>query len=100
MQHGSILLRFSAEEFVELLRLPSSDEREQITKMLKNRATSIEKVLGRSVTWQEVYHAMPAAFESALGIQLVSAELTEEEQMVSKELASAKYNQDYWNRLR
>jgi len=100
LQHGSILLRFSAEEFVELLRLPSSEKREQTAQMLKNRATSIEKVLGRSVTWQEVYHVMPDAFESALGIQLVSAELTEEEQMVSQELASTKYNQDYWNRLR
>lgn len=100
LQHGSVLLRFCAEEFVELLRLPSVEKREQTAQMLKNRATSITDVLGRPVTWQEVYRPMPEAFASALGIQLVNAELTEEEQLVSKELASTKYSQDSWNMLR
>ena len=100
LQHGSVLLRFSAEQFVELLQLPTAEKRAQTAKMLKSRATSIEEVLGRSVTWQEVYRSMANAFESALGIKLVNAELTEEEQKVSKELASTKYSQDCWNRLR
>jgi len=100
LQHGSILIRFSVEQFVELLRLPSAEKREQTAHMLKNRATSIEDVLGRPVTWEEVYRPMPAAFESALGIQLVHAELTEQEQIESEELASTKYSQDCWNMLR
>ena len=100
LQHGSILLRFCAEEFAQLLRLPSAENREQTVQMLKSRATSIEEVLGRSVTWQEVYNPMPEAFASALGIQLVKTELTLEEQAVSKELAGAKYSQDSWNMLR
>ena len=43
LQHGSVLLRFSAEQFVELLRLPSAEKREQTVEMLKSRATSIKK---------------------------------------------------------
>jgi len=100
LQHGSVLLRFSAEQFVELLRLPSAEKREQTVEMLKSRATSIEEVLGRPVTWQEVYEPMPEAFEAALGITLVSGELTEEERAISIELAATKYSQDSWNRLR
>ena len=100
LQHGSLLLRFSAEKFVELLRLPSIEKREQTTQMLKGRATSIEEVLGRAISWQEVYRPMAAAFESALKIQLISGELTEDEQAVSHELKATKYSQDSWNRLR
>ena len=100
LQHGSILLRFSAEQFAELLRMPSAEKREQTAQMLKGRAASIENILQRTVTWQEVYCPMPAAFESALGIQLVHAELTKEEKITSKELASTKYSQDCWNMLR
>jgi lipoate-protein ligase A len=100
LQHGSILLQFSAEKFVDLLRLPSTEKKVEIAQMLKGRATSVEEVLGRSVTWQEVYDPMPAAFELALGITLVSGELTSEEQGVSAELAATKYSQDSWNRLR
>ena len=100
LQHGSLLLRFSAEQFVELLRLQSAEKRQQTVQMLKSRATSIEEVLGRPVTWQDVYRPMPAAFESALRIKLVNAELTEEEEAVSGELAAAKYSQDSWKMLR
>jgi len=100
LQHGSVLLRFCAEEFVELLRLPSAEKRAQTAQMLKDRATSIEEVLGRPVTWQEVYHPMGEAFGSALGVQLVRGELTTEELVVSKELAVKKYSQDSWNMLR
>ena len=57
-------------------------------------------MLGRPVTWQEVYEPMPEAFEAALGITLVSGELTEEERAISIELAATKYSQDSWNRLR
>lgn len=100
LQHGSVLLRFSADQFVDLLRPSSAEKREQTVQMLGSRATSIEDVLKRPVTWQEVYRPMPEAFESALGIELVASELTEEEQLVSRELAVIKYSQDSWTRMR
>lgn len=68
--------------------------------MLNSRATCLEEVLGRPVTWDEVYRPMPEAFASALGIQLEQGELTAEEQAVSTELTAMKYSQDSWNMLR
>jgi len=100
LQHGSLLLRFSAEHFVDLLRMQSEEKREQMMQMLKSRATSLEEVLGRSVTWEEVYRPMPEGFATALGIQLERGELTAEEQAISKELAATKYSQNSWNMLR
>lgn len=100
LQHGSLLLRFSVEQFVDLLRLSSIEKREQTIYMLKSRATSLEEILGRPVTWEEVFRPMPEAFASALGIDLVSGELTAEEQAISIELAATKYSQDSWNMLR
>lgn len=100
LQHGSILLRFSAEQFVDLLRLPSAEKRVETTAMLKGRATSIEEVLGKSVSWQEVYKPMPKAFATTLGVILEQGELTREEEINSAELATTKYSQDSWNKLR
>lgn len=100
LQHGSVLLEFSADRFVELLRLSSEEKREQMTQILKGRAISLEEILGRHIEWQEVCKAMNDAFGLALGIELVVGELTGEEKTVSKELASTKYSQDNWNMLR
>lgn len=100
LQHGSLLLRFSAKQFVDLLRIQSEEKREQTIEMLKSRATSLEEVLGGPVTWEEVYHPMPEAFASALGILLEQGELTAEEKAISMELAAVKYSQDSWNMLR
>lgn len=100
LQHGSVLLQFSAEKFVDFLRLPSAEKRSATTEMLRHRATSIEEVLGRPVSWQEVYQPMPDAFASTLGIALEQGELTPEELQVSAELAATKYSQDSWNKLR
>jgi len=79
--------------------MQSEEKREQMIQMLKSRATSLEEVLGRSVTWEEVYRPMPEGFATALGIQLERGELTAEEQAISKELAATKYSQDSWNML-
>ncbi|MDR3561649.1 MAG: biotin/lipoate A/B protein ligase family protein [Negativicutes bacterium] len=100
LQHGSVLLRFSAEDVVALLQLPSPELRSQLVEMLGRRATSVEEALGRPITWQELCGVMAAAFGPALGVELEAGGLTAEELAESRRLAAEKYSQDSWNLLR
>lgn len=97
LQHGSILLRFSAATMAGILRLPSLKAREEMREMLSLRAVSLEDILGRSVSWQEVYAVLPGAFAAALGIELEAGELTAQEKETAAHLAADKYSQDCWN---
>ncbi|MPL65814.1 Octanoyltransferase LipM [bioreactor metagenome] len=100
LQHGSILLAFRPATLVSLLNLPSADKRNELSDMLAKRVTSVSEILGRTVEWKEVYQAMAVSFGPALGVDLVSGELTAGEQSAANELITAKYSQDCWNQLR
>lgn len=100
LQHGSILLRFSPERVVSLLRVPSGDMRTKMIGMLRNRATSLTEALGREAGWQELCDAITESFGPALGVQTGVGELTGEELAVRKQLAEDKYGRDSWNLLR
>lgn len=100
LQHGSILLRFSPEMVVSLLRIPSGDIKARMVEMLKQRATSLTEALGREVGWQELCNSIMDSFGPALGVNLESGGLTEDEMAMSKQLAESKYSRDSWNLLR
>jgi lipoyl(octanoyl) transferase len=100
LQHGSVLLRFSAEAVAAVLRLPSPEMRDSLVQMLRCRATSVEEALGRQVHWQEVCDVMIGAFSPALGVEFEADGLTEGEAALSARLAAEKYSQDCWNLLR
>jgi len=100
LQHGSVLLRFSAEDVAAVLRLPSPEMRGPLAEMLRRRATSVEEALGRRVEWQEVCGVMAQAFGPALGVEFETAGLTDGEAALSEQLAANKYSQDSWNLLR
>ncbi|MPM23555.1 Octanoyltransferase LipM [bioreactor metagenome] len=100
MQHGSILLNFQPETLVSLLNLLSVDKRTELAELLVRRVTSVSEILGRCVKWDEVYQAMADSFGPALGIDIISGELTAGEQTAANELIAEKYSQDSWNQLR
>jgi lipoate-protein ligase A len=97
LQHGSILIRFSAEKMAAILKMPSAEMRERTRDMLSHRATCLEEILGRSVSWQEVYSVLPGSFAAALGIDIEAGELSAQERETAAQLAAVKYSNDNWN---
>lgn len=97
LQHGSILIRFSAANLAGILKMPSEEIRERTREMLSLRAISLEKILGRSVSWDEVYSVLPESFAAALEIDIESGKLTDYELETAGQLAADKYSQDTWN---
>ncbi|MGI6092877.1 MAG: lipoate--protein ligase family protein [Veillonellaceae bacterium] len=100
MQHGSILLTFEPAILVSLLNLPSAEKRNSLQKVLADRVISVSEIMGRDVDWEETYLAMSSSFGPALGIDVISGELTSSEVAAANELIATKYSQDSWNLMR
>jgi lipoate-protein ligase A len=65
---------------------------------VRARATTVEEVLGRSVTWDEATDAMGAGFAEALNLNLELSDLTKEERAWAEKLRADKYAADEWTR--
>ncbi len=100
LQHGSILIDFSAYVMAALLQTKSSENQVRLVEMLKKRATSLTEQLKRTVSWEEVAGAIIKRFGPTLGVSLFSDDLTRKEKVDAMQLASSKYRQDHWNRMR
>jgi lipoate-protein ligase A len=94
LQHGSILLDFSAADLASLLKLavPEAD----FCREMAGRVTSLAG-LGRPVEPERLAKAIVDAFQVRYGIELQSGELTPDEVMLAQRLAAGKYGNDPWN---
>jgi lipoate-protein ligase A len=90
LQHGTLpLVGDIARICVYLAAAPASER-------VRARATTLESVLGRPITWEEAGEAMVAGFGAALNLTLRRGELTSEEQHSIVELRDEKYANDAW----
>ena len=96
LQHGSLPLTGDLARLIECLVLPSDAERDRLRCSLTEHATTLEAAAGRSIGFDEARDALVAGFESALGIEILPADLTETEQAWALELARDKYGRAEW----
>jgi lipoyl(octanoyl) transferase len=96
LQHGSLPLTGNLARLIECLILPSDAERDKLRRSLTEHATTLETAAGRSIGFDEAGDALAAGFESALGIGLLPADLTETEQAWALDLARDKYGHRDW----
>jgi lipoate-protein ligase A len=95
LQHGSIPLRGDITLICQVLHYNDKD-RSQAAKLVQARATTVEALLGSSVSWHQVAEAVVQGFKEALGLDLEMGTLTEAEQARSMALATARYADDGW----
>ncbi|PWK14272.1 lipoate--protein ligase family protein [Tumebacillus permanentifrigoris] len=96
LQHGSILLDIDVEQLFSVLSYSSERTRERMVRMFRDKAVSM-KDLGRDVTYEEAVDGFTKGFEKGLGISLVPAGLTPEEQAHVEQLVAEKYGTESWN---
>ena len=96
LQHGSLPLTGDLARLIECLVLSSDAERDKLRRSLTEHATTLEAAAGRSIGFDEAVDALAAGFESALGIELLPADLTEAEQAWALELARDKFGHPDW----
>ncbi len=93
LQHGSILLDFDP----QLLLLAT---KQQSGMRLPEKVTSINKVLQREVSPDELIEGLVAFFQQTLRLNVLPGELTPREEQEARRLCEEKYSQDAWNYLR
>lgn len=76
LQHGSLPLHGDIARVVECLRFGREDARQSLAVHLRERAATLDAVLGRSVEYEEAAEAMARGFAQALRLNLVPGEPT------------------------
>lgn len=99
LQHGSILLRFSAQDLAAVLNTEQTGE-EELRAMLAARVMSLEAALQREVSWDETRLAMTEGLREALQAEFIESTLTEREITEAAALARDKYSNDVWTKKR
>ncbi|NLJ60635.1 MAG: lipoate--protein ligase family protein [Firmicutes bacterium] len=101
LQHGSILITLDADKICRVLQYDDPDARALASTQLLEHATSIEAILGRPVSFQEIEEAVISGMKAHISpIELVEGELLPEELASAKDLISRKYRADAWTKRR
>ncbi len=90
LQHGALPLHGDIARLCPLLATHPDPAR------VRARATTVEEVLGRPVTWDEAAGALATGFAEALNLRLEPGTLTYEERAWAEELRAEKYATEKW----
>ena len=96
LQHGSLPLTGDLTRICQALVFESESAREDASKRLLARATTVESALGRAISWDTAAQALIHAFEAQLGLCFERGELSESEARRAEELVKEKYDHPVW----
>ncbi|MFM8320686.1 MAG: biotin/lipoate A/B protein ligase family protein [Chloroflexota bacterium] len=96
LQHGSLPLVGDLARIAQALAFPDPAARQEASERLLERATTVERVLGRPVDWAQAAAAFEAGFRSALNLDLQPGELTAGELARARELLDEKFANPSW----
>ncbi|MEG0797245.1 MAG: lipoate--protein ligase family protein [Acidaminococcaceae bacterium] len=99
LQHGSVLLDFSATQLAGVLNLTAA-ARSELGELLTKRVMTLTEALQRPVSYEEVKEALTAGVAEMLGIEFVCGSLTAAERATAQELTVAKYSKTAWTKKR
>jgi lipoate-protein ligase A len=96
LQHGSLPLTGDLTRICQALVFENESARENASKRLLERATTVESALGREISWETAAQAFVHAFEAQLGLSFERGELSESESKRTEELVREKYDHPSW----
>jgi lipoate-protein ligase A len=96
LQHGSLPLTGDLTRICQALVFENESAREEASKRLLERATTVESALGLVISWEKAKQAFIHAFEAQLGLSFESGELSESESKRAEELVKEKYAHPSW----
>lgn len=97
LQHGSLPLWGDISRICDALAFPDDAVRERIKARVGQRATTLERVLGRAITWEEAAAALQGAFEETFALAFPAPEPpSPAEQARALALVAEVYATDDW----
>lgn len=100
LQHGSILLELEEEKLFSLFNFTNEQDKARMMKKFNDKAVAMNDIADRTISLIEAKAAFKAGFAEGLGVNLVSYQLTAEQDQEVKRLAKEKYESDDWNFMR
>lgn len=97
LQHGSLLLGPGHLRLPLLLPPEQHARRRGLMTELTERTVTVQDILGRSVSFEEMARFVKIGFEQQLGMDFVETGLTHEEKAEAQRLIAEKYGADAWN---
>jgi lipoate-protein ligase A len=97
LQHGTLPLYGDLNRILAVLAF-SEEERTQQTALLPQRATTLEKALGKILSFEEVVTALIQGFAEQLNLSFQEKPLTEHERNLADKLRAEQYANDTWNK--
>ncbi len=80
LHHGTLLVDFDARQMFGVLKISKEKLSDKMIQQAEDRVTTIRRLLGRSISFQEVRDALEAGYTKAFKAELVRGELTPAEQ--------------------
>ena len=96
LQHGSLPLRGDIARICQVLRFEDEASRQRSAQDIRERAETVEDLLGKPVTWQQAADAFIGGFSSALDLSLNLESPTKAEFQLAEMLVSSQYNHSVW----
>lgn len=100
LQHGTVLMDVDVDRMFSLLMVPSEKIRDKLISDVKQRVTSIKKVLGKDVVFDDVAVSMKKGFEEEFDVELVEGSLTDSETALAKKIEKDRFSSKDWNHRR
>lgn len=98
LQHGALPLFGDLTRIISVLNFEDAAAQARAESRLLEHATTVERELGKPITWQKASTAIQQAFTEALNLDLVPGLLTTKEEDRTKELVREKYANDNWTK--
>jgi lipoate-protein ligase A len=96
LQHGSLPLEGDLGRITWVLKFVDEPARQKAAERIWQRATTLERTLGRRIEWQNAAQAFIKAFERTLNLELPFAQLTQDETQAAERLVREKYQHPAW----
>jgi lipoate-protein ligase A len=93
LQHGSLPLHGDITRVVRVVRYPDEAARRQAAARLALHATTLERELGRVVSFNEAAGAMVEGFATALRLSIAEGHLTSGEESLARQMETTLYRQ-------
>jgi lipoate-protein ligase A len=96
LQHGTLPLTGDLTRICQALVFENESEKDNASKRLLERATTVESALGRVVSWEDAAQAFVQAFEARLRLRFERGKLSESESKRTAEFVREKYDHPSW----
>jgi len=98
LQHGTLPLVGDLSRITQVLQYSTPDHKDQAAALLLQKASTVESVLKREVSWEESAQAFKIGFQNALNVILTESNLVPSEWETAQQLVQAQFGNPDWTK--